>query len=94
MEYVIITVGVSYDDGELDVLSLAENQASLDAAKQYFSLGNAEDVTNDLDKGIYHMSVKKGEGIQGDLLFIRKKDSKQPLGFWGFNRTAQFQMAP
>lgn len=92
MEYVIITVNVSYDEGDPDELSLAENQASLDAAKQYFSLGNSEDVTNYLDNSIYNMSVKKGESVQGDLAFIRKKGSNDPLGFWGFDSTAMFQM--
>lgn len=96
MDYMIITLDVSYDDGEAEELYLSENYASLESAKLYFALSNgnsnAEQLTSNLSNNIYNLSIQKGESEQGAVAFLHKIGSQEPLGFIGFNNIIKFDL--
>lgn len=96
MEYIIITLNVSYKSGEADMLMFEESNASLDAAKLYFYLSNgdsnAEQLTSLLSDNIYNLSLDKGSSGVGSVAFLHKADSNEPLRFIGFGSTLEFNL--
>lgn len=97
MEYIIVTIHVTYDNGEVDTLDMSENEASLVSERRVFALSNgnsnAEQVTANLDNSIYNLSIKKGESGQGAVAFLHKADSAEPLNFIGFSNIIKFNIA-
>lgn len=96
MEYIIVTFDITYNEGNLDEIYLAENDSTLQSAKLKFSLSdgdsNAEDVTSYLENSIYNLVIQKGETGQGAVAFLHKKDSTEPLWFSGFGNTVSFAL--
>mgnify|MGYP001012671833 CR=1 FL=1 len=96
MEYIIVTLNITYDKGEADYLDLYENNASLDSEKRFFALSNgdsnAEQMTEKLSNSVYDMSIKKGDSGQGAVAFLHKTDSNEPLNFIGFNNVIKFDI--
>lgn len=96
MEYIIISMNITYVDGDADRLFLSENQGSLDAAAMYFSLSNgdsnAEAFSDLLDNCIYDLIIMKGESGEGTVTFLHKQDSNEPMGFIGFCNALKFSL--
>lgn len=90
MEYVVVTLNVTYDSGTPDNLYIMEDYASLDSAKMYFALSNgdsnAEQFTKHLSDSIYNLTVEKGKSAQGSVAFLRKIGSNEPLYFVGYGK--------
>lgn len=97
MEYVVITLNVTYNSGTPDNLYIMEDYASLDSAKMYFALSNgdsnAEQFTKYLSDNIYNLTVEKGKSAQGSVAFLRKIGSNEPLYFVGYGKTINFDIA-
>lgn len=97
MEYVVVTLNVTYDSGTPDNLYIMEDYASLDSAKMYFALSNgdsnAEQFTKHLSDSIYNLTVEKGKSAQGSVAFLRKIGSNEPLYFVGYGKTIKFDIA-
>lgn len=102
-EYIIVTVKVTYEDGDLETLDFVENYpASLAAARVHFNIpnenSNTEDVTYHLANPIWGpdplegRSLKKGESVTGDVAYLQETGNKQPLYFEGFNQVISFQI--
>ena len=95
-EYIIITLNITYDEGEPEELFMMENRASLEEAGLYFSLpnseGNADDVTSYLTNNIYNVSILKGQNAQGAIAFLQEKGNVQPLYFVGFENIVDFRI--
>lgn len=93
-EYIIVTLHISYDEGEIEELDMMENRASLAAAGLYFALSNshsnAQDVTSYLDNIIYDIVLTKGESAQGAVAFLQEKGNAEPLVFVGFEQIVRF----
>lgn len=96
MEYVVADIGVSYDEGEAEWISLAKNEASLPSAKRYFALSNGdsngEDLTGETEDSIYNLELQKGEAGEGKVVFLHDKDSEEPLYFAGFDNVIKFDI--
>lgn len=96
MEYIVITLNVTYNDGKADCLDLSENDASLASEKTLFVLSNgdsnAEPMTDYLSNSIYNLSLKKGESGQGAVAFLHKADSTEPLNLIGFGNIISFDI--
>lgn len=94
MEYIIITIEVTYNSGGTEELFMAENDSSLQSARLKFTLSNgdsnAEDVTMYLSDSIYDLSIPNSSNDRGSVAFLRQKDSNEPLVFSGFNSTISF----
>lgn len=97
MEYIIVTMYITYDEGEPDVLDLSENNASLASERRLFALSNgdsnAEPMTSALNNSIYNLTIKKGESKQGAVAFLHKADSTEPLTFIGFGNVIKFNIS-
>lgn len=97
MEYVVVTLNVTYDSGTPDNIYIMEDYASLDSAKMYFALSNgdsnAEQFTKYLSDSIYNLTVEKGKSAQGSVAFLRRMDSNEPLYFVGYGKTIKFDIA-
>lgn len=102
-EYILVTVKVTYEDGELDMLHFAENYpASWEAARVYFNIphenSNTEDVTHELPNCIWgpdsigERNLLKGESITGDVAFLQDVGNTEPLYFVGYNQVITFQV--
>lgn len=102
-EYIIISVTVTYEDGDLETLNFVENYpASWAAARVHFNIpndnSNTEDVTYNLVNPIWGpdpfegRSLTKGESVTGDVAFLQEIGNKQPLYFVGYNQVAQFKI--
>lgn len=96
MEYIVVTLNVTYDKGEADILDLSENNASMASEKRFFALSNgdsnAEQMTANLNNSIYSLSINKGESGQGAVAFLHKADSTEPLNFIGFGNVIKFDI--
>lgn len=96
MEYVVADIGVSYDEGEAEILSLAKNEASLPSAKLYFALSNGdsngEDLTEDMEDSIYRLELQREDAGEGTVVFLHDKDSEEPLHFTGFDNVIKFDI--
>lgn len=102
-EYILVTVKVTYEDGDLETLNFVENYpASWAAARVHFNIpndnSNTEDVTYNLVNPIWGpdpfegRSLTKGESVTGDVAFLQEIGNKQPLYFVGYNQVAQFEI--
>lgn len=102
-EYILVTVNMKYEDGEADSIELYEERhASLGAARVLFNIpnkaSNSVDVTSYLANPIWGQdpivgrTVAKGESISGDIAFLVEQGNTQPLYFWGYNQSVQFQI--
>ena len=93
-EYIIVNFNVSYDNGEIEELYMAENRASLEQAGLYFALSNgqsnANDMTSYLGNSIYDISLTKGQNAQGAVAFLQEKGNTEPLVFTGFEQITRF----
>ncbi len=95
-EYALISVTVTYDDGEPDTLDFVENYpASLAAARVAFHLppnasANAQDMTAFLNNPIWNQTLTKGGSISGDILFLQDVGNTQPLYFEGYGQAVTF----
>ena len=95
-EYALISVTVTYDDGEPDTLDFVENYpASLASARVAFHLPpnaftNAQDMTAFLNNPIWNQTLTKGGTISGDILFLQDVGNTQPLYFEGYGQTVTF----
>lgn len=98
MEYILITLEVSYVSGDAETVYIMENMASLEEAKMYFALsdeeGNAIPLTEYLSDSIYNLAINKGESAEGSVAFLHRSDSRAPLQFVGFGRRMQFESVP
>lgn len=96
MEYILITLNVSYVSGDADTVYIIENVASLEDAKMYFALSNGESnavqLTNYLSDSIYNLAINKGESAKGTVAFLHRVDSQEPLQFVGFGKNIQFNL--
>ncbi len=96
MEYILITLNVSYVSGDADTVYIMESMASLEDAKMYFALSdgesNAIQLTDYLSDSIYNLSINKGESAKGTVAFLHRIDSHEPLQFVGFGKTIQFNI--
>lgn len=97
MEYIIVTLNITYNDGEPEVLDLSENNASLVSERRLFVLSNgdsnAEPMTSNLSNSIYNLTMEKGESGQGAVAFLHKTDSTEPLTFIGFGNVIKFNIS-
>ena len=95
-EYIIITLSVTYDEGETEELFLAESRALLDGAGLYFALSNSKsnttDVTYCLENSIYNLSLIQGQSVQGSVAFLQEKNNMEPLHFVGFGQNVMFRV--
>lgn len=102
-EYILITVKVTYEDGDLETLNFVENYpASWAAARVHFNIpndnSNTEDVTYNLLNPIWGSdpfegrSLTKGESVTGDVAFLQDIGNTQPLYFEGYNKVITFQI--
>ena len=97
-EYILITVNVTYDDGELEKLDFVENYpTSWAAARVAFHLppnaySNAENMTSFLENSIWNHTIAKGSSISGEIAFLQDIGNTQPLYFEGYNQTITFQI--
>ena len=102
-EYIIVTVKVTYEAGELETLNFVENYpASLAAARVHFNVpnenSNTEDVTYNLANPIWGPDpfegrfLTRGDSITGDVAFLQEIGNKQPLYFEGYNQVISFQI--
>ncbi len=102
-EYILVTVNMKYEDGEADSIDLYEERhASLGAARVLFNIpnkaSNSIDVSSYLTNPIWGQdpivgrAVAKGESISGDIAFLVEQGNTQPLYFWGYNQSVQFQI--
>ena len=95
-EYALISVTVTYDDGEPDTLDFVENYpASLASARVAFHLSpnastNAQDMTAFLENPIWNQTLTKGGTISGDILFLQDVGNTQPLYFEGYGQAVTF----
>ena len=102
-EYILVTVKVTYEDGDLETLNFYENYpASWAAAVVYFNIpnenSNTEDVTRQLPNCIWGpdeykgRTLSKGESITGDVAFLQDVGNTEPLYFVGYNQVIEFQI--
>ncbi|MGN1002042.1 MAG: right-handed parallel beta-helix repeat-containing protein [Oscillospiraceae bacterium] len=97
-EYIVVTVKATYEDGELETLSLCENRGTMPGASVYFALSNAAsdtvDMTASLKNSVYDLTLDRGESGTGAVAFLQEIGNYQPLYFVGFNQTAKFDIHP
>lgn len=102
-EYILVTMKVTYEDGDLETLNFVENYpASWAAARVHFNIpndnSNTEDVTYNLLNPIWGpdpfggRSLTKGESVTGDVAFLQDIGNTQPLYFEGYNKVVTFQI--
>ena len=96
-EYIVVTVQVSYEEGEAEELLMYENIASLPSASRYFAMsgsyGNAENLTASLPDSIYNCVIKAGESAEGRAAFLHGTGENEPLIFAGFEQVLRFSLA-
>lgn len=90
-EYIVISMVVTYQEGELDCIDFSENQATLADAKLLFYLpnenSNSTDVTGLLTNPIWGQTILPGSSIRGDVAFLQERGNTKPLYFVGFHQT-------
>lgn len=104
-EYILVTVKVTYEDGDLETLNFYENYpASWAAARVHFlipcenSNSFIQDVTRQLPNCIWGpdefegRTLSKGESITGDVAFLLNVGNTAPLCFEGYNQVIKFQI--
>ena len=102
-EYILVTVKVTYEDGDVNTFQFAENYpASWDAALVFFNIpnenSNTEDVTRQLPNCIWGpdeykgRTLSKGESITGDVAFLLNVGNTAPLCFEGYNQVIKLQI--
>ncbi len=95
-EYIVVTLNVKYENGDLDVLDMTENIARQPGYSLRFALqnedGNADDVTCSLADPIYNMRLSKGESASGSVAFLQEIGNTQPLVFDGFDEITEFEI--
>lgn len=102
-EYILVTLKVTYEDGDLETLNFMENYpASWEAARVHFNVpnenSNTEDVTHGLANSIWGpdpfsaQPLGKGESISGDVAFLQDAGNTQPLYFEGYGQVVKFQV--
>lgn len=104
-EYILVTVRVTYEDGDLETLYFVENYpASWAAARVHFlipcenSNSFIKDVTRQLPNCIWGpdefegRTLSKGESITGDVAFLLNVGNTAPLYFEGYNQVVTFQI--
>ena len=104
-EYILVTLKVTYEDGDLETLYFAENYpASWAAARVHFlipcenSNSFIKDVTRQLPNCIWGpdefegRTLSKGESITGDVAFLQDVENTAPLYFEGYNQVVTFQI--
>lgn len=104
-EYILVTVKVTYEDGDLETLYFVENYpASWAAARVHFlipcenSNSFIKDVTRQLSNCIWGpdefegRTLSKGESITGDVAFLLNVGNTAPLYFEGYNQVVTFQI--
>lgn len=96
-EYIIISVTVTYEGGELETLDFYENYpASWAAARIHFHIPNegynTENMTSYLANPIWGHLLSKGESASGEIAFLQDIGNTQPLYFVGYNQVAQFKI--
>ena len=95
-EYIVVTMQVSYEEGEAEELQMYENIASLPSASRYFAMsgayGNAENLTASLPDSIYNCVIKAGESAEGRAAFRRGTGENEPLIFAGFEQVLRFSL--
>lgn len=96
-EYVVVSLEVTYEGGELEQLDFTENYpASWAAARVHFNIpnenSNTEDVTAYLANPIWGHTLGKGESVTGEIAFLQDIGNTQPLYFEGYNQVVTFQI--
>lgn len=96
-EYIVITVQVSYEEGEAKELQMYENIVSLPSANRYFAMsgsyGNAGNLTAALTDSIYNCTIRAGESAEGKAAFLHGVGENEPLVFAGFEQVLRFSLA-
>lgn len=90
-EYVVFTLKVTYEDGELETLLFEENYpASLAQARVHFVLpdddSNTTDITSCLSNPIWNQTIPKGGSISGQVAFLQQTGNTQTLHFEGYGQ--------
>lgn len=90
-EYILFTLKVTYEDGELKTLLFEENYpASLPQARVHFVLpdddSNTTDVTSCMSNPIWNQTIPKGGAITGQVAFLQQTGNTQPLQFEGYGQ--------
>lgn len=95
-EYIVATLKVTYNGGELDPLRIIENRATTDGMSLYFALSNessnATDLTSSLENPIYSLALQKGESGTGDVAFLQEKDNTNELYFVFYDKIVTFKV--
>ena len=100
MEYVVISLWVTYTDGEANQLHFGESYASLPEAQLFFRLTTAngdmvvETIHDSLPNDFYNIVLKKGESAQGSIAFLREAGTCNTLTFYGFGGYTQWDISP
>lgn len=95
-EYIVISMVVTYQEGELDCIDFCESPATLYDGRLLFHLpgesGNSTDVTHLLKNSIWGQTLFPGNRIRGDVAFLQEKGNTQPLYFVGFGQTVALKV--
>lgn len=88
-EYIVIGLEFTYVEGDAEILSLMENNASMAEYRLAFYLknldSNSENITDCLNDSIHNLEVGKGESVKGRVAFIHNTGEEGELTFLGFN---------
>ena len=95
MEYIVISFTLSFHNGDMEYISLKENNGTLAATDYYFSLtddyGSRQPLLGLLDDDMYSLpDLARGESITGSVVFFQEIDADIPLTFVAFNHMARF----
>lgn len=96
-EYILVTVKVTYENGDLETLNFVENYpASWAAARVHFNIPNDNSNTEDMTYNLLNpmwgpdpfggRPLTKGESVTGDVAFLQDIGNTQPLYFEGYNK--------
>lgn len=93
-EYLLVLLTVTYEDGVLDSISMAKNEASLPDAQLFFALPNGDsravDVSDHLNNSLYNQTIWEGDSVGAAIAFLQEEGNSEPLTFTGFGQVAAF----
>lgn len=95
-EYLIVTLHVTYEDGDAELLRIYDNRATMASAEIKFfrptKSGNSLEVSEYLPDCIYGTELKKGESAYGSVAFLTDADSTEPLVFHAYDRVTKLAL--
>lgn len=95
-EYIVFTLKITYEDGELEKLLFEENYpASMAQARVHFVLpdddSNTTDVSFCLSNPIWNQTIPKGGAVSGQVAFIQQTGNTQSLLFEGYGQVISLE---